>query len=116
MLESPGVKGSYAPCIHAQDRNISESAAKFPSTDIDIIQESEVQIVSPLGEGAFGEVTLANCKTYGRVAIKWLKVGVLLWEVCGGLLTPLYINFLICCRCITVFNYRLLMGCYWIAA
>jgi hypothetical protein len=28
-----------------------------------------------IGEGAFGEVSLASAPLYGNVAVKWLKVG-----------------------------------------
>ena len=28
-----------------------------------------------IGEGAFGEVSLASATVFGKIAIKWLKVG-----------------------------------------
>ena len=31
-------------------------------------------MLSSIGEGAFGEVSLAACTIFGRVAVKWLKV------------------------------------------
>lgn len=46
---------------------------------------SDVQIIRKIGEGAFGEVSLANVSSHGLVAIKWLKVR-LLWMVCVGVL------------------------------
>lgn len=33
----------------------------------------QVTVLAKIGEGAFGEVSLAQCSTYGRVAIKWIK-------------------------------------------
>lgn len=38
-----------------------------------LLQE-EVKILLRIGEGAFGEVSLATCTIFGSVAIKWLKV------------------------------------------
>lgn len=34
---------------------------------------NEVQILRKIGEGAFGEVSLANVSSHGLVAVKWLK-------------------------------------------
>ncbi|KAL4860150.1 putative serine/threonine-protein kinase SIS8 [Chlorella vulgaris] len=33
----------------------------------------QVTVLAKIGEGAFGEVSLAQCDTYGRVAVKWIK-------------------------------------------
>ena len=33
----------------------------------------QVRVLAKIGEGAFGEVSLAECPTYGRVAVKWIK-------------------------------------------
>lgn len=35
-----------------------------------------------IGEGAFGEVSLATCAIFGKVAVKWLKVGLLTGLFC----------------------------------
>lgn len=37
------------------------------------IDSSAVSVVAKIGEGAFGEVSLCECPTYGRVAVKWIK-------------------------------------------
>ncbi len=37
------------------------------------IDTSQVTVLAKIGEGAFGEVSLAQCSTYGRVAVKWIK-------------------------------------------
>lgn len=34
---------------------------------------AQVRVLAKIGEGAFGEVSLAECPTYGRVAVKWIK-------------------------------------------
>ena len=39
------------------------------------IPQTEIQVVSSIGEGTFGEVVLASNEVFGRVAVKWLKVG-----------------------------------------
>ena len=36
--------------------------------------QDEVKILRMIGEGAFGEVSLATCAIFGSVAVKWLKV------------------------------------------
>lgn len=36
--------------------------------------QDEVKILRRIGEGAFGEVSLATCAIFGSVAVKWLKV------------------------------------------
>lgn len=33
----------------------------------------QVTVLAKIGEGAFGEVSLAHCSTYGNVAVKWIK-------------------------------------------
>ena len=37
--------------------------------------QDEVKVLGRIGEGAFGEVSLATCAIFGKVAVKWLKVG-----------------------------------------
>ena len=37
------------------------------------IDASQVNVLAKIGEGAFGEVSLAHCSTYGNVAVKWIK-------------------------------------------
>lgn len=37
------------------------------------MQRSEVRLLRTIGEGAFGEVSLASVPIYGNVAVKWLK-------------------------------------------
>ena len=39
--------------------------------------QDEVKVLGRIGEGAFGEVSLATCAIFGKVAVKWLKVGLL---------------------------------------
>jgi serine/threonine protein kinase len=37
------------------------------------VDAAAVTVVAKIGEGAFGEVSLCECPTYGRVAVKWIK-------------------------------------------
>ncbi|KAA6419719.1 MAG: kinase family [Trebouxia sp. A1-2] len=39
------------------------------------VPKDEVKILRRIGEGAFGEVSLATCAIFGSVAVKWLKPG-----------------------------------------
>lgn len=41
-----------------------------------LLMQEEVKILLRIGEGAFGEVSLATCAIFGSVAVKWLKVSV----------------------------------------
>jgi len=61
----------------------------------------QVVVLAKIGEGAFGEVSLAQCATYGRVAVKWIKptkVGGagLGWDA-PAVLSGLAYNGLCCC-------------------
>lgn len=37
--------------------------------------QEEITVLGRIGEGAFGEVSLASSPIFGQVAIKWLKLG-----------------------------------------
>ncbi|KAK9826720.1 hypothetical protein WJX81_001147 [Elliptochloris bilobata] len=39
------------------------------------VPKDEVKVLGRIGEGAFGEVSLATCAIFGKVAVKWLKPG-----------------------------------------
>lgn len=41
------------------------------------VMQDEVKVLGRIGEGAFGEVSLATCAIFGKVAVKWLKVNLL---------------------------------------
>jgi hypothetical protein len=43
------------------------------------LAKPDLKIVQRIGEGAFGEVSVAKAPLYGTVAVKWLKV-----RFCGG--------------------------------
>lgn len=47
------------------------------SRSADTSVQDEVKVLGRIGEGAFGEVSLATCAIFGKVAVKWLKVGLL---------------------------------------
>ncbi|GAB4816617.1 hypothetical protein N2152v2_003663 [Parachlorella kessleri] len=40
---------------------------------VETVDAQQVRVLAKIGEGAFGEVSLAECPTYGRVAVKWIK-------------------------------------------
>ena len=42
--------------------------------DVLVCAQDEVKVLGRIGEGAFGEVSLATCAIFGKVAVKWLKV------------------------------------------
>ena len=37
------------------------------------VDSSQLTVLAKIGEGSFGEVSLCQCPTYGRVAVKWIK-------------------------------------------
>lgn len=37
--------------------------------------QEDLNILGPVGEGAFGAVSLAHSPVFGKVATKWLKPG-----------------------------------------
>ena len=51
-----------------------------------LLLQEDIIVLSSIGEGAFGEVSLAACTIFGRVAVKWLKVR--LRQLHGGLTVP----------------------------
>lgn len=70
-MRSLDMKGSCVPSSPMLDRASSESSSICPPGYT--VALSEVEVIKKIGEGAFGEVSLAMCKTFGKVAIKWLK-------------------------------------------
>ena len=43
--------------------------------------QDEVKVLGRIGEGAFGEVSLATCAIFGKVAVKWLKARAALRDI-----------------------------------
>jgi hypothetical protein len=37
------------------------------------VDSGQLTVLAKIGEGSFGEVSLCQCPTYGRVAVKWIK-------------------------------------------
>lgn len=58
---------------------ITSSAGSSAYPPGHVIPASEVGIIRRIGEGAFSDVDLAMCKSFGKVAIKWLKVNMQLF-------------------------------------
>eukprot|EP00887_Chlorella_sp_A99_P004451 scaffold30.g4451.t1 len=79
-LPPPGAEGGgagLATDAGALPRQPS-ALARSPSIEqllsrVQRIEASQVAVLAKIGEGAFGEVSLADCPTYGRVAVKWIK-------------------------------------------
>jgi len=47
-----------------------------PSSILSSVQQvdsGQVTVLAKIGEGSFGEVSLCQCPTYGKVAVKWIK-------------------------------------------
>ena len=62
MVESP------------RDLDRRHSAGSNSGSNVHQVPRDDVKILRRIGEGAFGEVSLAHCATFGKVAVKWLKV------------------------------------------
>lgn len=50
------------------------SASSSQNNAVHYVPANEVKVLCKIGEGAFGEVSLATVPIFGKVAIKWLKV------------------------------------------
>jgi hypothetical protein len=48
-------------------------AAEAALARVPRVDAAALAVLTRLGEGAFGEVSLCECPTFGRVAVKWLK-------------------------------------------
>lgn len=72
-------QGNQARC--KPDRQDSgDSLASLPKLQpVHRLAKPDLKIVAKIGEGAFGEVSVANAPLYGTVAVKWLKVGFKAW-------------------------------------
>lgn len=63
-----------SPGLPAEAMELHRSASvEDMLANVQRIDASQVTVLSKLGEGTFGEVSLAECPTYGRVAVKWIK-------------------------------------------
>lgn len=51
------------------------------------LAKPDLRIVQRIGEGAFGEVSVAKAPLYGTVAVKWLKVCGWVWLMRAGCLS-----------------------------
>lgn len=69
--------GADGPEPAKPDRQDSgDSLASLPKlvNPVHRLAKPDLKIISKIGEGAFGEVSVANAPLYGTVAVKWLKV------------------------------------------
>jgi hypothetical protein len=87
------IVGSAASSMHRASVPSSPhlSGSSSITSSVHRVPKSAVDVIKRIGEGAFGEVSLALCATFGKVAVKWLKVRlpdkmsvVSLWSVGGA--------------------------------
>lgn len=62
----------YSPSSPSLHRQWSGSSSKS-SHSVHYVPQEEVKVLCKIGEGAFGEVSLATAPIFGKVAVKWLK-------------------------------------------
>lgn len=63
--------------INAERAGSGDSLASLPKLQpVHRLAKPDLKIVQRIGEGAFGEVSVAKAPLYGTVAVKWLKVRV----------------------------------------
>ena len=65
-LPSPGSPSMLGRQWSAQSRDGRSDSVHF-------VPSSDVKVLAKIGEGAFGEVSLATVPIFGKVAVKWLK-------------------------------------------
>lgn len=64
--------------INAERAGSGDSLTSLPKLQpVHRLAKPDLKIVQRIGEGAFGEVSVAKAPLYGTVAVKWLKVGCL---------------------------------------
>eukprot|EP00873_Tetraselmis_striata_P014748 jgi/Tetstr1/435012/TSEL_023983.t1 len=74
----------YSPPSPGLNRQWSGSSSKS-SHSVHYVPQEEVKVLCKIGEGAFGEVSLATAPIFGKVAVKWLKASKL-----GGRHSPAF--------------------------
>lgn len=70
----------YMPAVqyikeHSLLTHASSGGSGTLNNPVHKVPKEEVKILLRIGEGAFGEVSLATCAIFGSVAVKWLKPG-----------------------------------------
>lgn len=61
--------------INAERAGSGDSLTSLPKLQpVHRLAKPDLKIVQRIGEGAFGEVSVAKAPLYGTVAVKWLKV------------------------------------------
>ncbi|CAL8468355.1 g7895 [Coccomyxa elongata] len=65
--------GSVAMMERSGSGSTNPSNANY--LNVHRVAKDEVKVLGRIGEGAFGEVSLATCAIFGKVAVKWLKPG-----------------------------------------
>ena len=80
--------------------DLFQADKSFVTACLHFLQE-EVKILMRIGEGAFGEVSLATCAIFGSVAVKWLKVCITL-HCCFSFATFALVKLSLSCQRCTV--------------
>jgi hypothetical protein len=71
-----GQGGAEAGRCQPDRQDSGDSLASLPKLQpVHRLAKPDLRIVAKIGEGAFGEVSVASAPLYGTVAVKWLKVG-----------------------------------------
>lgn len=70
-----GALRAAAGGITAERAGSGDSLTSLPKLQpVHRLAKPDLKIVQRIGEGAFGEVSVAKAPLYGTVAVKWLKV------------------------------------------
>ena len=75
MMSMEVARRGSTPLEHAHSGSALGTGAKGAQHNVHRVPKEEVKVLGRIGEGAFGEVSLATCAIFGKVAVKWLKVG-----------------------------------------
>jgi serine/threonine protein kinase len=76
LLAGPGSPWQDLPSptsVNMLGRQWSGANSRDGADSVHFVPASDVKVLAKIGEGAFGEVSLATVPIFGKVAVKWLK-------------------------------------------
>ena len=76
--EYAGMHGAGSTPLEVTNSTSGGNAAWALFDNVHRVAKEDVKVLGRIGEGAFGEVSLATCAIFGKVAVKWLKVRIAL--------------------------------------